>query len=186
MRLFLALLLPPEIRKELVALYQSIPPSLGKITWVAEENIHLTIKFLGEVPQEKLSLIKHVLAQVHHHPFDLQLTDIGAFPKLSNPRVIWVGVMPHETVVLLQKQIDDALAKLGFSKDLRFHPHITLGRVKIVHEGHALTKMLSSLPLKPRHFTANEFSLMQSTLTPKGPVYQNLSRENKDENVMVR
>lgn len=178
MRLFIALLLPADVRRELVSLYQSIPPSFGRITWVKEENIHLTLKFLGEVAEKKLPVLQKQLARVPASPafpFDLQLMNVGGFPKLSNPRVIWVGVHPGEKVIQLQKQIDDVLTKVGFPKDERFHPHMTLGRVKVVHDRHALAKILSGLSVKALSFLVHGFSLMQSTLSSHGPVYREIS-----------
>ncbi len=100
----------------------------AKVHWVHKKNLHVTLKFIGEVDEGKLAEIKHALSQVKHDKFSLKLNGLGTFPPLAEPRVIWVGLEPAEEAIKLQQKIDEALLLLSPAEQ-RFTAHLTIGRV---------------------------------------------------------
>ncbi|MCH7761053.1 RNA 2',3'-cyclic phosphodiesterase [candidate division TA06 bacterium] len=185
MRTFIAIELPAKIRrkvKEVQDQMQSVgweipnskvrnPPS---IKWVREENIHLTLKFLGELIEEQVQkVIRGVEETVETSvPFSISLESIGAFPSWKRANVIWVGVeRGKEEVTRLQRGIEESLMKLQFKKEENpFSPHITIGRVK---RGARIFDP-TNLEFSTEPFLMKEISVMKSTLTPSGPIYDRL------------
>jgi 2'-5' RNA ligase len=169
MRLFIAFEIPEDISNSLSALQERIKLD-GKAT--KPKSFHLTLKFLGEVDEEKLSILIEELSKVQFNSFETSLSDIGAFPDMNRPRVVWVGLEPQNTINELQKQIDSATQKLGFDPDNRFHPHLTLARIKFVKNKKEFKDMIENLKPPQGSFTLNSFKLIKSTLTPQGPEYE--------------
>jgi 2'-5' RNA ligase len=137
-------------------------------------SFHLTLKFLGEVPEGRLDRIKQALHSVEFQPMKLNLGSLGAFPKPNSPRVIWVSVKPDQEVITLQKKIENSLSAL-FPPDTRFHPHITLARVKSIRDKEKLKTALSH-QVEPKEAELASFELIKSVLTPQGPLYETVSR----------
>ncbi|ACB75309.1 RNA 2',3'-cyclic phosphodiesterase [Opitutus terrae] len=125
-RLFIAVPLPPAVR-DLVA---SLTVPLREVRWTRDEQLHLTLRFLGDTPVEQIDPLCARLAAIQVEPFLLPVERVGAFPPKASPRVIWVGVgSGHPRLHQLRQKIDDAVLACGLDADLRtFHPHITLGR----------------------------------------------------------
>ncbi|RKZ22150.1 RNA 2',3'-cyclic phosphodiesterase [bacterium] len=167
MRLFIAIDLPFEAKKEIVGVRELIK-NKGGIKWVEMENIHLTLKFLGEVEEDKVSAIEKRLKAVAKdtEPFIISLRDVGGFPTERESRVIWVGVeQGREMVYELNRKIERAMEKLGFERDSRFHPHITIGRVKRGRVN------VQGLKFHYPSIFVKSFFLISSRLTPSGPIY---------------
>jgi len=102
------------------------------VRWVAAENIHLTLKFLGDVSTNNIQVLTELLEAetANQKPMVISVGGVGAFPKIRSPRVIWVGVEAPQELVALQRQIDSHTARIGYARDRRpFSPHLTLGRV---------------------------------------------------------
>jgi 2'-5' RNA ligase len=133
-RTFIAIDLSPEIYQRLEEVIGQLKSRLAgvPVRWVGVKNIHLTLKFLGEVSQGNLEAIKDVLRKEasQHQSFGFSVAELGAFPSIRRPRVIWVGVnAPHE-LSALQRGIETELQRLGYPREERgFSPHLTLGRV---------------------------------------------------------
>ena len=126
-RLFVALALPEPVRAALVALAEPRPG----VNWTSPAQLHLTLRFLGDVPEEKIESVTAHLTSVHVEPFLLPVEDIGVFPPKGPPRVIWIGVgRGHPHLHQLRQRVDDALLAAGLlDLDVRsFHPHVTLAR----------------------------------------------------------
>ena len=175
-RTFIAIELSEEIHKELGTLIEQLRPIPGKINWVEPENVHLTLKFLGDITPEQIEQIKTVMnkAKPDFAPFVLSLAALGAFPKLNYPRVIWVGIKKGSAEsIKLANIFEEALAKIGFPKEKRaFHPHLTLGRIKLIEDRQAYRKIMEKIPQVPSVETqVEEITLFQSRLTPKGSIY---------------
>lgn len=168
MRLFIAIELPEEVKEELIRLQNEFS-GLGKINFV--RAFHLTLKFLGEVPDEKVSKIKERLKGISFEPFKVKLSNVGAFPNENYIRVIWVG-LESEKINELQKKIDDCLEGL-FEKEKRFSAHVTLGRVKLISDKQKLKDKLKK-EVKDLGFPVNKFKLIKSELKSDGPVYSDL------------
>ena len=175
MRLFIAISLNSEIQRELSNLQKSLVSSKG-IRWVKPQNIHLTLNFLGEVDEQRISLIKEAIQRATRgvSPFSLSFGGLGAFPNLKAPRVIWVGLKSEKEVVSLQQRLEKELSRIGFSPEKRkFQPHLTLGRVKFLENKKEFIKRMqeleqASLSSKLR---VDKIELIESKLTPQGPIY---------------
>lgn len=159
---------------------KGIPASSARVRWVAEENIHLTVKFLGEVDEGRVAGIGERLREVctGHAPFGLTIEGTGAFPGTKNPRTLWVGVAGSEALANLARDIEQAMASLGFEKEERtFSPHLTIGRVRPgrVTERRGLDSIVKELAtFKDKVFgtiQVEEILLMKSQLRPGGAEY---------------
>jgi 2'-5' RNA ligase len=152
--------------------------SLGGILKPVErENIHLTLKFLGNVGTTKLEEIKSALAQVTFPPFSLEIKGVGAFPNLKRMSVIWVGVEEGwSQVELIYEQTEKLLHQLGFSRETRtFSPHITVARVKSGRKRDEIAAFLNNLTDESfGTFSVERVRLKQSVLSPSGPKYSTL------------
>jgi len=167
MRLFIALTFD-ELAPYLKELQQQLPEAKASYP----KHFHLTLKFLGEVADDKIEAIKEKLSTVSFSPLTFKLGKIGAFPNERQIRVVWVGLDDHNAVQELQQQIDDVLAGM-FDRDKRFHPHLTLARIKQPPEDKAqFAQDLKKIPVAPQEITLTHFELMKSTLTSEGPVYE--------------
>ncbi len=133
-RLFVALNLSAELRGELheaTAALRAVVPRQGR--WVPADNLHLTLKFLGDCPDSRVAHLEESLARaaLASGPARLAIAGVGAFPNLRRPRVIWIGVEPDPKLELLQHEVETACAALGYQIEGRpFRPHITLGRTE--------------------------------------------------------
>ena len=167
MRLFLAIELPEKIKNSLVAVQNQLKPFF-RAKYVEKNNLHITLKFLGEVENVN-SLNK--LSEAKFNPFRISLSRIGVFPNPNYIKVVWVGVKDGaEEVVKLHDEIE---SKIPFEKDRNFNPHITIARLKSRVDDKAKKKM-NSISFN-EEFEVREFVLCKSTLTPSGPFYEKLS-----------
>jgi 2'-5' RNA ligase len=183
-RAFIAIELSEELRASLAGLQELIKPgSESCVKWVDPQGIHLTLKFLGNIPVGKVSEITKAIAEVARSaaPFRLQLTEFGAFPNLRAPRVAWVGLGGDvESLLRLQRGIDQAIVPLGFAAEGRaFSPHLTLGRVReqaAPQEQRKLGERIGALKVQGQpSLYVDKVSLMRSQLTTKGAIYSRLS-----------
>lgn len=179
MRTFIAIEISNEIKTVLDRIESHLKYSGADIKWVKPENIHITLKFLGEVKEEKIKELKMVLDEVGKitRPFDISIKEIGAFPRIEFPRVIWVGLDKGaaESTALAAK-VEEALSGIGFQKETRpFASHLTIGRVRSPKNREALKEKVTGYksPISG-HQTVSSIILFQSTLTPKGPIYTKL------------
>jgi 2'-5' RNA ligase len=148
---------------------KQIPSDTAKLT--ITKTFHLTLKFLGGVPDDKVGEIKDRLKQVKFEPISLSTDKIGVFPNESYVKVVWIGLKDGNKVIELQQQVEKALEGM-FPKDTRFHPHITLARVKFVKDKEAFSKKLKEINVESKEFSLKSFKLIKSTLTGEGPVYE--------------
>ena len=135
LRAFIALEIPPTLQHTIQESTRTLRQSLGDelIRWVPLYNVHLTLKFLGDVSSTNLDLIKQMLiVEAAQHPCsEMQVKGIGSFPNPRRPRVIWIGLQATPVLESLQRGIESASARLGYEADERgFSPHLTIGRVK--------------------------------------------------------
>lgn len=175
MRLFIAILLPEPIRESLVPLYQACVESGLPVRWVEPEKLHLTLKFLGETPEGRVPAAEEAMveAAATSGPFTLKLAEVGAFPDLKRPRVLWLGFGESERLLSLQAELEGRLAHRGFAQEDRpYHPHLTLGRVKGRGRFEVLTGLAEKHPPSPEPIPVNAICLMESKLSPAGPSYR--------------
>jgi len=170
MRLFIAISVPDNVKEHFIFLQKQITVE-AKINFVKE--FHLTLKFLGDVEESKLEDIKKQLSNVSFESFTAKLNCTGVFPNEKLIRVLWVGIEPADKITEIQKKVEASLE--GFEPDKRFHPHITLARVKFVKDRKALAEQFNSLSLEPLEFPVESIKLIKSTLTKEGPIYEEVA-----------
>ncbi len=173
MRLFISVPVPDEIKNILVSVQSKL--KYAKLIRVQKEALHLTQKFLGEVPQKKVEDITKRLSQVRFSAFMIRLDSLSAFSNKQRPNVVWVGLQPAEKIIQLQHHLEAALHSL-FPQDELFHAHITIARVKFVEDKKEFKELLKNISVPPLEFEIKSFELVSSTLTPEGPVYKILKR----------
>lgn len=174
MRCFLAIEIEKEAKKELMKIQKQLPDAKMKL--VGEENIHLTLKFLGEVEDFKINKIRETLKQIKFGKFKANLGNTGIFPSPNFIRVVWVSLEPSEKIKELHKIVDEILEKEKIREDKAFESHITLARIKFVKEKQGFVDELEKINVKPVEFEVNSFVLKKSTLTEKGPVYEDIEK----------
>ncbi len=177
MRLFVAVDMSEELRERLNELCQLVGKFKG-VKPVERENLHITLMFLGEVPDRRVEVVKEKLREVKAEPFRLHLKGIGFFPSAGQVRVIWVGVEEgKEEISKLADLVGNSMKKLGFKRDKEFVAHATIARVKKI-AGEDKRKLLQALePYMNEDFgwmDVKEFKLKKSTLTSSGPIYEDL------------
>jgi len=178
-RTFIAIALPAPLQQKLDEAAGLLKNNQTRaIRWVAGKNIHLTLKFLGEVDSNKIAAISQVIQAESQpiKPFELSVGGAGAFPSLRKPRVVWIGVQAPQVLAGLASAIDRGTQSLGFpGEDRPFSPHLTLGRVSqnaSPQEVQSIAQVLLNATIgKLGSFTVNQVTLFRSDLQPKGPVY---------------
>lgn len=177
MRLFVAIEIAPEIRERIADFVSSIKPSLTSARWSRPEGLHITLKFLGNVSDEKLAAINARLQTIRASQFSLDVRDAGVFPNAKSPRVLWLGLDAPPALAQLASQVDSALDALGFEREKRaFTPHITLARFKDRDGKINVNTALSAVPKAGfGTMTATEFHLYESKLSPQGSQYSKLA-----------
>lgn len=183
-RAFIAIELPEGLKISLARLQDSLRSGREEfVKWVDPEGIHLTLKFLGNVPSDKIAEITEATARAAKgvKPFYLQAQGVGAFPNLKSPKVVWVGLGGEiQSLKNLQSRIERTLSELDFPTEAKeFSPHLTLGRVRdkaTSRDRSQLGEALGTLKFESSSaFLVDEISLMRSTLTSSGAIYNRLS-----------
>ncbi len=181
MRLFTAIPVDDAVVNHAAALRSELAINKPDVKWVEKENYHLTLKFLGEVQPALLLPLKERLTVVAEScpPFSLQLSTLGFFPNRNRPRIIWAGIRGEmDKAEFLGERIDAFLADLGFEPERRRSFHLTLGRVRSERGLSELqTRAASSSQSREvLEFRVEEFYLMESKLSQRGPSYEILEK----------
>ena len=174
-RAFVAVDLPCEIQEAIAKLQPALRQSQGRLVLVNPSIIHITIQFLGEVPEDRIPAIASALGTVRLPTFSLVVHGLAANPR-QRPRVIWCMVSDGGGCAALARSVGDALGPLGIAREERpFHPHATVARIKgPAPDIHAVIQGIGAGVLGRREVRG--FSLKKSTLTPGGPVYEDIRR----------
>lgn len=175
-RAFLAIDLPVSLRPLLSQTQEELKKSGADVKWVPVGNIHITLKFFGNITEMQVADINNAVTALAavQKPFSLTITGAGAFPSPKSPRVVWLGVGGDlEIMRAFHRRLEIAFAALGFPpEDRPFAPHLTLGRVKSPAGRAALTRCLVNLPPPPAApFLVSEIVLLRSNLSPQGAMY---------------
>lgn len=176
MRLFIAIPVSGVVADYAANLKNELAQGRPDVKWVAKDNYHLTLKFLGEVSPDLLETIKGRLSTVAQScpSFNLRARGVGFFPNRNRPRVIWTGIQGEiEKAEFLGERIDVYLAELGFEPEKKRSFHLTLGRVRSESGLGDLQNRAASLSEGKQEisFAVGEFYLMESKLSPRGPAY---------------
>jgi 2'-5' RNA ligase len=182
-RSFAAVSLPHEIQERLGSIglrfRKRLEHARAHITWVRPDSLHLTLKFLGSIESRIVPSIMEQLekAAAGTPPFTFMVGELGVFPNLNQPRVIWVGVHRGEKeLCAIQKRVEENLSTLGFAVEKRgFSPHLTLGRIKSLGSRGEVLRALKELDNEEIGMVeVTRIHLMKSTLTPTGAIYTEL------------
>lgn len=180
MRSFIAIELPDKIKTFLSCLQEKLKRTASDVKWVEPRNIHLTLKFLGEIPESKLPEITAAVQDIAQtkSSFVMRLAFLGAFPNIKSCRVIWVGIDKGDTESKeIALAMEEKLQKSGIpGEERKFSSHITLGRARGAKNRQGLIELLDtlagSLSRENLEFEVKKLTLFKSTLTPQGPVYE--------------
>ena len=184
-RLFIAIELSLEVRRWLETSRSVLEPGMpsGAVRWVNPDGIHLTLKFLGEIPVSRIDSIRSAMDQSvsGRTPFSLTFEGLGCFPNTVRPRVVWAGIRGDPLLADLQRRLEENMSVVGFKKEQRaFSPHLTLGRVKDGVSEIQLRKIGSAVEGMRTETTAamlvDGLYLFRSILRPDGPEYSVLYR----------
>ena len=180
-RTFIALELPPAVISLLHKVQQDLKRMKIRARWVRPENIHLTLKFLGDINPGDIDKIGAAMAgaAIEFPPVTLTVRGIGVFPGIKRPRVIWVGLGGAKPTLLnLQRNLEDRLATVGFPKEKRsFNAHLTLGRIRQAVNPNILGQAIQDYSdLGNLKFCADRIILFKSDLKPSGAVYSHLKQ----------
>jgi RNA 2',3'-cyclic 3'-phosphodiesterase len=179
-RCFVAVEIPDELKiliDEYISSLRKISPD---IKWIKANNLHITLKFLGEIPKDLLSKIQKELLGISNvvKPFAMSIGDAGFFPNQFKPRVIWLGMQNdnNNSLFKIHKWIDEKLENLGFEKEKRrFSPHLTLGRIKVAGNFKLLTEYINHYKFHKYKFNVSDVILMKSLLKPSGAEYSKIN-----------
>jgi len=179
-RTFVAVCLDEELRSRISAIQERVKKLAPNVKWVAPGNFHVTLKFLGDVRRDRLSIVQAVIDEVAGSiaAFDLTISGTGVFPTPTRPRVIWVGVEEgREQLIALAKAVEDRLVAAGYEKeDKPFKTHITIGRVKESKPVEGLVEGLEEIGTgEIGAQRVDSITVMESVLRPGGPEYTPLS-----------
>ena len=166
-RLFVALDLPEAVRERLAALQGGVPGA----RWSGAEQMHLTLRFIGEVPENVARDIDDALATIRAASFSLELSGVGEFGG-KKPRALWAGVKSSEALLHLQRKVETALQRIGLDPEPRkYSPHITLARLKAAPRDKVLQFLTHGSLFVAGPFPVNQFVLFSSHLSQSGSIY---------------
>lgn len=180
-RVFIAISLPEGVLKKIEVIQDKLKKTKADVKWVKPANIHLTLKFLGNITPEQISSLREVLEEDAHkfQPFSIFIDEMGSFPSINNPRVIWIGISRGKEILnKMNRVIEDDLAKAGFPREERvFHPHLTLGRCRSAKHRSQLAKQIEIESASLGVLAVDKISIYRSLLTSQGPVYSLLDEK---------
>jgi len=177
-RAFIGIDVTEEVRVRLARVQDELADAPAKVRWVPPPNLHVTLKFLGEIEDDTVEKVQAAMAEAAvQEPFEFDVHGIGTFPPHGRPRVIWAGVSTGgEDIRKLHGRLEKALRPLGFDPDKRFTPHVTIGRVKSSRGARQLSEMIAGQPEKTYGTCPGaELVLYKSTLTSRGAEYEQIA-----------
>ena len=179
LRAFIAIEVPEKIHNDIRKLQRAIASHRLNIRWVKPVNMHLTIKFLGNVEPSDMEALGRILSDTaaNHPIFDLLPQGVGIFPNIRRPRIIWAGIAGQTDVLRsIWKSVEDALVPLGFAADKRpYRGHVTIGRIKTrLDRGRLVTALRTHQDFVSEKFSVKHLVMVKSELRPSGPVYTKL------------
>jgi 2'-5' RNA ligase len=156
---------------------QRLDQTAAKMKIVKSDNIHFTLRFFGDTPLARLDQIKTCLDEIEFNPFEIEVAGVGSFPNRRRPRIIWIGVTHNAPKFLkLKDVIDSSLDDIGYHPEKRkYTPHATIARVRHVKDSRRIADNLEYLADEVIGLmTITRVTMMKSTLTPSGPIYESL------------
>jgi len=174
-RTFICIEIPEALKTLIADLQRELKQIDAQVSWVKPENIHLTLKFLGDIPQSRIAAVSKAVERAagSSSPFDVEVSSTGCFPSTRSPKVLWVGLSHVPTQLNhLHQAIEDELAHAGFARESKpFSPHLTIGRVRPPRRAPEVAERLIARGFRSEPFSAGEVIVMRSELNPSGSVY---------------
>jgi 2'-5' RNA ligase len=178
-RLFIAIDIPERIKDDITATYVALQGA----RWVDEAHLHLTLRFIGEVPGDVAGRIGNALRTVSGPSFSLAMKSVGFFPPRREPRILWAGVADNEELMRLQARIERSLTSIGIAADGRkFHPHVTVARLNGT-SAHKVAQYVTQHSLfMTEQFSASAFHLYSSFLCKEGAHHEKIASYELQKN----
>ncbi len=176
-RCFIAFNLPERVKDEIlnaIGGHTREVKRVADVKFVSRENLHITAKFLGNISESTIEDISRALTDLSRNLREVQCElhpDLGCFPSENHIRVVWVGVSSDDKLENMMREIDDEISKIGFRKEKNYIPHITVFRVKKVHNKNRLRELLKKSKIPKVKFILKEVVLYESVLRQEGPTY---------------
>jgi len=174
-RTFICIDIPSNIRLRIEGLQTKLGAAGGQVSWVKPANVHLTLKFLGNVAEHRIVEVCSAVRRAARvtGPFAIEVGGAGGFPSSRAPRVLWVGLVKSPPELLaLYKSLEDELFSLGFKREARgFSPHLTIGRLRSTQNARQLGDLVTATGFEAETFEAREVIVMRSNLKPTGAIY---------------
>ena len=168
-RLFVAIALPDLVKDRIALLGGGIPGA----KWIGRDNLHLTLQFIGETPEDRLDDIHHGLSRIRHPSFDISVAGVGTFQQGRKATLLWVGIERNEALELLHDKVAQALKREGIESDgRRFAPHITLARLQRAADSRLAEFVAGHNLFRLPPFTVESFALFSSFLSSSSAIYQ--------------
>jgi len=173
MRAFIAIDIPVSVKEKIEGIETTLKKCDLNAKWVNPQNIHLTLKFLGNIEEKQLDEIKKAVSETasSFSPLETNLKEFGFFPNEKRPRVFFISTDKEEILKKIAYELEERLEKIGFTKENRFKAHITLSRFKDTKNIDCLKKEVKNIKLQG-NLAVKEITLYKSTLTSRGPVYE--------------
>lgn len=177
-RAFLAIDLDDDLKPKINKIIRQFKEIDTKIKYVELQNLHLTLKFFGDIDTNGLDVLENAIADAvsEFDSFKIKITGCGAFPNKNHIKVIWVGIDDDAVIKDLHDRLDKEFAHLGFDKDRKFSTHLTIGRMKSAKNKNKVKEVIEEFEnFEIGEMEVSEISLKKSTLTPAGPIYEDIS-----------
>lgn len=176
-RAFLAIDIDDDLKPKINKIIRELKGIDTRIKYVELINMHLTLKFFGEIDTEGLELLEDTIQNVvsDFKPFNIKIKGTGSFPNKNHIKVIWVGIEEDELIKDLHDKLDKEFTRLGFDKDKKFSTHLTIGRMKSAKNKNQVKGVLEEFnDFDIGEMNVDKITLKKSTLTPSGPVYEDI------------
>ena len=176
-RSFLAIELDNDLVPGILDVQKEFKKTNANVKYVPEENMHFTLKFFGNIDEEMVDDIALAVEKVikNYSSFDLNIKNCGCFPNKKVIKVLWLGLEEGSPIKDLQKDLDREFRKLGFKKEKNFISHLTIGRVKSPKNKKEIRETIEKLEnIEIGQMSVSKICLKKSTLTPQGPIYENI------------
>lgn len=180
-RAFLAIDIDDDLKPKINKVIKEFKTIDTKINYVDLINLHLTLKFFGEIDTEGLDLLENSISKVvsEFEPFNIHIKGCGAFPNNNHIKVIWLGIEDDAVIRQLHDKLDEEFKRLGFDKDRKFSTHLTVGRMKSAKNKNKVKSAIeSNTDIDIGVMEVNNIILKKSTLKPSGPIYEDLKEFN--------
>ena len=176
-RAFLAVDIDEDLKANINKVIKDFKQIDAKIKYVELANLHLTLKFFGDMDTNGIHLIEDAISKVvsDFKPFDIKIAGCGAFPNTNRIKVIWLGIENDASLKDLHDRLDKEFSRIGFDMDKRFSTHLTIGRMKSAKNKNQVKKCIEDFAdIEIGGMKVSQISLKKSTLTPSGPIYEDL------------